>query len=226
MTIRVLIGVLANLFFLQSFCRTNSSIQIIPKPASLKSKTGSFALDVTSKIVVKDEGDKPSAAFLNDYLEKFYGLSLEVVQDLLGGAELNGINPDFYVKGKEIYLKEGYCGTCHQPNGEGLPDSGFPPLAKTDYVLGDEERLIKIVLKGLQGPMEVNGKKYEGQVPMTPFEGLLTDEEVAAVLSYVRNSFGNKADPVSPEKVKMVREKIKNKNGFYNTTEISSTGSR
>ena len=162
---------------------------------------------------------KTAQAHLNDR-------SLEVVQDLLGGAELNGINPDFYVKGKEIYLKEGYCGTCHQPNGEGLPDSGFPPLAKTDYVLGDEERLIKIVLKGLQGPMEVNGKKYEGQVPMTPFEGLLTDEEVAAVLSYVRNSFGNKADPVSPEKVKMVREKIKNKNGFYNTTEISSTGSR
>ncbi|HMF72599.1 MAG TPA: cytochrome c, partial [Flavitalea sp.] len=82
--------------------------------------------------------------------------------------------------------------------------------------------LIKIVLKGLQGPIEVNGKKYDGQVPMTPFAGLMNDAEVAAVLSYVRNSFGNKASVISPEKVKMVREKIKNKKGFYHTDELSS----
>ena len=55
---------------------------------------------------------------------------------------------------------------------------------------------------------------------MTPFEGLLNDDEVAAVLSYVRNSFGNKASVVSPEKVKMVREKIKDKEGFYRPDEL------
>ena len=150
------------------------------------------------------------------------GRQLKVVQDLLGGAELNGMNPAFFVKGKELYLKEGYCGTCHQQDGNGLPNSGFPPLSKTPLVLGDEETLIKIVLKGLQGPMEVNGKKYDGQVPMTPFAGLMNDAEVAAVLSYVRNSFGNKASAITPEKVKMVREKIKNKKGFYHTDELSS----
>lgn len=148
------------------------------------------------------------------------GQQLKVAQDLLGGAELNGMNPAVFVKGKELYLKEGYCGTCHQQDGNGLPNSGFPPLRKTSFVLGDEETLIKIVLKGMQGPLEVNGKKYDGQVPMTPFEGLMNDEEVAAVLSYVRNSFGNKASPITPEKVKMVREKIKDKKGFYYTDEL------
>lgn len=148
------------------------------------------------------------------------GRQVQVVQDILGGAELNGMNPELFVKGKELYLREGYCGTCHQQDGNGLPNSGFPPLSKTSFVVGDEETLIKIVLKGLQGPIEVNGIKYDGQVPMTPFERLLNDEEVAAVLSYIRNSFGNKASPITPEKVKIVREKIKDKKGFYHADEL------
>ena len=142
------------------------------------------------------------------------------MQDLFGGAELNGMNPAFYVKGKELYLKDGYCGTCHQVDGSGLPGSGFPPLSKTPYVTGDAETLIKIVLKGLQGPIEVNGKKYDGHVPMTPFEGLMNDEEVAAVVSYVRNSFGNKASRVTPGQVKIIRNKISDKKRFYTAEEL------
>ena len=145
---------------------------------------------------------------------------VEEKKEMIGTNELNGLNSAIFAKGKEIYNREGYCGTCHRENGEGMPNSGFPPLSKTPFVLGSDEDLIKIVLKGLQGPMEVNGKKYDGQVPMTPFEGLLNDDEVAAVLSYVRNSFGNKASVVSPEKVKMVREKIKDKEGFYRPDEL------
>jgi mono/diheme cytochrome c family protein len=87
-------------------------------------------------------------------------------------------------------------------------------------VLGNEARLIKIVLKGLQGPIEVQGKKYPGQVPMTPFGGMLKDEEVAAVLTYVRNSFGNKAPAITPEKVTAVRVAIKDKTGFYSPDEL------
>ena len=149
------------------------------------------------------------------------GHRVEEKKEMIGSAELNGVNAAVYAKGKELYEKDGYCGTCHQPNGQGLTNSGFPPLAKSRYVLQDEERLIKIALKGLQGPLEVNGKKYDGQVPMTPFEGLLNDEEMAAVLSYVRNAFGNQAPPISPEKVKMVREKVKDKKGFYQISELS-----
>ena len=121
-------------------------------------------------------------------------------------------------RGKTVY--ENACLACHQQDGSGVPNMN-PPLAKTKWVLGDKKALTKIVLKGLQGPMEVNGHKFEGQVPMTPFEGLLNDEEVAAVLSYVRGSFGNKASPVSPEKVKAVREKIKDKEGFYHADELT-----
>jgi mono/diheme cytochrome c family protein len=87
-------------------------------------------------------------------------------------------------------------------------------------VLGSDERMIKIVLKGIQGPIEVNGNKYAGQVPMTPFGGMLNDEEVAAVVTYVRNAFGNQAPAILPEKVKTVRESEKDKKGFYSPDEL------
>jgi len=139
----------------------------------------------------------------------------EIAKTNLKGNELALFN-----KGKAIFSQEGFCTTCHQPDGKGLPASGFPPLTGTKYVLGNEDRLIKIVLKGLYGPIDVLGKKYPGQVPMTPFEGMLKDEEVAAVLTYVRNSFGNKAPAVSPEKVKEVRAATKDKTGFYTPEEL------
>ncbi len=110
--------------------------------------------------------------------------------------------------------------TCHQPDGTGLSASGFPPITGTRWVTGSEERLIKLVLNGLHGPIEVQGQKYAGQVPMTPFGGMLKDEEVAAVLTYVRNSFGNKAPAVSPAKVAQVRAATKDKTGFYSPAEL------
>jgi mono/diheme cytochrome c family protein len=122
--------------------------------------------------------------------------------------------------GKEIYLRDGFCNTCHQPNGKGLVASGFPPLSESKWVVGNQDRLIKIVLKGIYGPIVVNGKKYPGQVPMTPYGGLLNDKEVAAVLTYIRNSFGNKASAVDEKTVKRVREEIKNKVGFYSPDEL------
>ena len=131
-----------------------------------------------------------------------------------------GITGDVLQAGKEIYLTEGYCKTCHQPDGKGLEASAYPPIAGSPWVLGSEERLIKLVLKGLSGPIEVNGKKYPGQVPMTPYGDLLNDEQVAAVLTYVRNSFGNNASVVLPGTVKEVRAGIKNKVGFYTPEEL------
>jgi mono/diheme cytochrome c family protein len=68
--------------------------------------------------------------------------------------------------------------------------------------------------------MEVLGKSYPGQVPMTPFGRMLNDEEIASVLTYVRNSFGNVASPVKPETVKEVREATKDKTGFYSPEEL------
>ena len=70
------------------------------------------------------------------------------------------------------------------------------------------------------GPMEVLGKKYPGQVPMTPFEHMLKDEEIAAVLTFVRNSFGNKADPVLAEQVAKIREAKKDFYGLYSPEKL------
>jgi len=125
-----------------------------------------------------------------------------------------------YIKGSEVYAREGHCITCHQGNGKGLPGSGFPPLAETKWVIGNTDRLIKLTLKGLMGPIEVMGKKYPGQVPMTPFEYMLKDDEISAVLTYVRNSFGNKASPITTEQVAKIRNEYKNKLGLYSPEEL------
>lgn len=135
-------------------------------------------------------------------------------------AHLTGVDKKLYIQGAEIYNREAHCGTCHQANGKGLPDAGFPPLAGTKWATGDPERLIKLTLKGLMGPIEVLGKEYPGNVPMTPFEYLLKDDELAATLTYVRNAFGNKASPIHPEDVAKIREAVKDVKMMYNPADL------
>jgi mono/diheme cytochrome c family protein/glucose/arabinose dehydrogenase len=134
-------------------------------------------------------------------------------------TNLKGDDLALFNKGKEVYSKEGYCITCHQSDGNGLTASGFPPLSGTEWVTGDQVRLVKVILKGLMGPIEVKGKQYEGMVPMTPFEGL-SDQEVAAVATYIRNSFGNNASPIQPSVVKEVRATLSKKQSFYQSTKL------
>jgi mono/diheme cytochrome c family protein/glucose/arabinose dehydrogenase len=148
------------------------------------------------------------------------GLSVKEKKEEDIKSSLTGSDRELFILGKEIYAREGYCSTCHQPDGLGLSASGFPPLAGTPWVTGNEERLIKIVLKGVMGPITVLGKDYPGQVPMTPFEGMLDDSQVAAVLTFVRNSFGNQASAISPDLVKKVREEIKDHTGFYQPADL------
>jgi len=130
-------------------------------------------------------------------------------------THLEGEERALFVKGKELYEREAYCGTCHQAHGQGLAAAGYPPLKQSKWVREDAERLIKLTLKGIYGPMTVMNRDYPGTVPMTPFEGLMDDEEVAAVLTYVRNTFGNQAGAIKPEWVKNVRATIADKEGFY-----------
>ena len=125
-----------------------------------------------------------------------------------------------YERGREIYQQDGYCGTCHQPDGKGLASTGYPSLHQTQWVLGSEERLIKLSLKGLYGPIEVLGKSYDPKVPMTAFGGLLDDQELADVLNFVRNSFGNKSAVISAGQVAKVRASIEDKKGFYSPAEL------
>jgi mono/diheme cytochrome c family protein/glucose/arabinose dehydrogenase len=135
-------------------------------------------------------------------------------------THLEGDDRDLYIKGKELYNREAYCGTCHQEQGQGLSASGYPPLRRAKWVTGNEDRLIKLTLKGIYGPISVLRRDYKGNVPMTPFEGLMTDDEIAAVLTYVRNSFGNRSSVISPERVKTIREEIKDKKGFFTASEL------
>lgn len=160
--------------------------------------------------------EKPLEAALAHMHDENYG------QDPKGDTEtdLGGAAKKMFIKGEEIYHREGFCVTCHQPDGLGLPASQFPPLAKSPWVTGNEERLIKLTLHGIMGPLELLGKTYPGQVPMTPYKDMLNDEEVASVLTFVRNAFGNEATVITPEMVKEVRESTKNKEGFYTPAEL------
>jgi len=105
-------------------------------------------------------------------------------------------------KGKQIYMQT--CFVCHQPGGQGLPGQ-VPPLTKSDYLMADKTRSIRAVLQGLSGEITVNGKTYNGQ--MIPISGL-TDEEVANVLTYVRNSWGNEGEAVTVNEVRQIRSEV------------------
>lgn len=101
-------------------------------------------------------------------------------------------------RGKQVYLQQ--CLACHQADAGGVPNMN-PPLIKTKQVLGDKTALIKIVLNGLKG-VDIDGDTYNGVMAPHPD---LTDQEIADVLTYVRNSFGNKATAVTAAQVKAVR---------------------
>ncbi len=95
---------------------------------------------------------------------------------------------------------------CHQADGSGVPRLN-PPLIKTSYVTGDKKKLVTIVLNGLKGgEVEIDGNVFDS--PMAP-QDFLKDQEIADVLTYIRNSFGNKASAVAPAEVKSVRASIK-----------------
>ncbi len=127
-----------------------------------------------------------------------------------------------YELGKAVFSRDAHCITCHQPNGLGLAPV-YPPLTNNKEWIGDEERMIKIALKGLFGPADVDGKHYDaskGSPPMTGFAQLLKDDELAAVLTYVRQSFGNDFDPIKPETVKKVRAATEGRAGFYTVEDL------
>ncbi|MDD5037437.1 MAG: copper-containing nitrite reductase [Methylococcaceae bacterium] len=107
-------------------------------------------------------------------------------------------------KGKQVFLQT--CFACHQANGEGVPDQ-IPPLAHSDFLMNpaNRERIIRGVLMGQSDEMVVNGKTYKNT--MIPL-GYLTDEQVANVLTYARNNWGNFGDAISMEEVKKLRKNV------------------
>ena len=103
-------------------------------------------------------------------------------------------------RGRLLYVQN--CLVCHQVSGQGV--SGvYPPLAKADFLMEQKERSIRALCEGLSGEITVNGQKYDGIMPVM----LLDDTQVADVLTYARNSWGNSSAPITPDEVKTVRAK-------------------
>ena len=109
-------------------------------------------------------------------------------------------------RGRRLYVN---CLSCHQGDGRGLYPV-YPPLADSEYVLGDPSRLISIVLHGLEGPIMVRGLRYRQSMP--PVQ-LGSDEDIAAVLTYVRHAWGNQSAPITPSMVSEVRESTRGRQG-------------
>ncbi|MDR7212315.1 cytochrome c [Flavobacterium piscis] len=114
------------------------------------------------------------------------------------GLSLYGFSQNI-VQGKGVYNK--VCITCHQSAGQGIPVA-FPPLAKSDYLNKDVNRAIKGVVKGLNGPIVVNGKKFNGAMPPQA----LTDQQLADVMTYVYSNWGNSKKVVTVAMVKAQRK--------------------
>ena len=102
--------------------------------------------------------------------------------------------------GAQVYTAT--CAACHQPNGTGNGET-YPPLAGSEWVTGDESRLVRVILHGLTGPIDVEGESYSGVMP--PWGPTLKDDEIAAVATYVRTAWGNKAPAVRAATVARLR---------------------
>jgi mono/diheme cytochrome c family protein len=137
---------------------------------------------------------------------------LDAPKAVVGGGPV-AFEPDA-AKGEQLFLAN--CAACHQATGLGVPGA-FPPLAKSAWVAGAEERLIKAILAGLAGEIEVNGVKYNGNMPN--IGAGLKDAQVAHIATYVRQAWGNTAEPVMDSKVAEVRRAIGNR-GQYNPADL------
>ncbi|MGD1031161.1 MAG: cytochrome c [Opitutaceae bacterium] len=120
------------------------------------------------------------------------------------------VKVDPIAMGKRLFNTPSACVTCHQPTGQGIPGV-YPPLAGSELVNGPDERIIRILLDGLKGPVQVRGTSFPGTVQMPSFGAAgfnWSDEKIADVLSYVRQEWGNKAPPVDAAKVAQIRQQV------------------
>jgi cytochrome c553 len=119
--------------------------------------------------------------------------------------------------GKAPY--ELYCGACHAPDGKGIGTEGqFPPLAGSEWITGKPERMIEVVLHGLQGKLEVAGKNYD--LVMPPHKDSLTDPQISDIISYVRTTWGKKGSAVTKEQIAAMRKSTANQKDMWKAEEL------
>ena len=122
--------------------------------------------------------------------------------------------------GKTLYSKE--CASCHQFHGMGMTAIA-PPLRESQWVLGDEARLLRILLNGLVGPIEVAGQNYTGY-PLMPDHSRLADDELAAIATYVRRAWDHEAEPVDVSRVRTLRERYRGRGEPWTAAELLRPG--
>ncbi len=146
-----------------------------------------------------------AATYLNRYSGHF-DRSIFNENLLPTGSGPVDLKPDPIALGRRMFNSGGACYSCHQPNGQGIPGA-YPPLAGSEWVNGAGARVVRIVLDGLQGPVHVGGKTFGAAVmPAFGSSGFnWSDEQIAGVLSYVRQEWGNKSKPISTDEVAKIR---------------------
>ncbi len=141
------------------------------------------------------------------------------------GAGTGGVAaaPDPMVIGKKVFNQT--CAVCHQANGMGVPGQ-FPPLVDSEWALSrdwhGDNHMVRIVLHGLQGPVTVKGQQFNNA--MAPWGKVLKDEQIAAVLTYVRNEWGNQAPPIPKEFVAKIREETKDRGDAWTQKDLQAIG--
>ncbi len=113
-------------------------------------------------------------------------------------------------------LFQSYCAACHQYDGQAVGEA--PPLDNSPWVTGPEDRLIKIVLHGVRGEMEIQGETYNREMP--GFGGVLTDADAASLLTFVRTRFGGSSSPVFAHKVHDVRTANQDRTDYWTVEEL------
>jgi mono/diheme cytochrome c family protein len=146
-----------------------------------------------------------AGAYLSFYSGGFQSDVFDPVQvSWAGGGAVAKGPPDPMVVGKRLYTAN--CVACHQPTGQGVAGQ-FPTLVGSEWVLGGDwhgdNHLVKILLNGLQGAIQVKGETYNGAMP--PWKQL-KDEQIAMILTYIRNEWGNSAPPITAAQVAKIRE--------------------
>jgi mono/diheme cytochrome c family protein len=147
-----------------------------------------------------------------------FGLAFALTATVRAQEPAAPANADQLTAGKTVYMT--VCFVCHQPTGLGLPPV-FPPLTKSEYVNGSPERFAAMILKGNLPPMTVDGKLYAAS-PMPAQETALTDEKIAAVMTYVRSNFGNNSPAVTPDVVAAARAKFADRKTSWTEAELKA----
>ena len=158
--------------------------------------------------MMKAEGDQVKEIYSGKEVDSVYVAeksgSSEPIAKAAEAAEAGKLTKAGQIEaGKALFL--GTCSTCHQMDGQGIPKV-FPPLAKSDYLMADKKRSIEVLLNGLSGKVIVNGQEYASVMPPMSH---MADDELANILTYVRNAFGNSGDAVSVQEVTQVRSSTK-----------------